>query len=123
MTAFRATLEELEEADILIHVVDLSARDAADQCQAVEDILEELGVTDKPRITALNKIDLLLDGSRRWTEEEALGFLSGQPAPTEKDTVLVSAGKKWGLLKIRETIARILSENGTYYPNRKNGAL
>ncbi|MFC1847542.1 GTPase HflX, partial [Chloroflexota bacterium] len=45
VTAFRATLEELTEASILLHVVDLSAPDAAEQCQAVEDILADLKLT------------------------------------------------------------------------------
>ena len=64
VTAFRATLEELTEASMLLHVVDLSSHNAAEQCQIVEDILADLNLMDKPRITALNKIDLLLDDSQ-----------------------------------------------------------
>jgi GTP-binding protein HflX len=114
VTAFRATLEELTEASLLVHVVDLSAPDAPEQCQAVEDILADLDLTDRPRITALNKIDLLLDDSRQWTEPEAVAFLAGQPAPAENDTVLVSAVRKWGLGEIRDLIAAVLSRNGTF---------
>jgi len=61
VTAFRATLEELTEASLLLHVVDLTSHNAAEQCQTVEDILSDLDLMDKPRITALNKIDLLVD--------------------------------------------------------------
>jgi GTP-binding protein HflX len=62
LAAFRATLEELSEADLLLHLVDITHRNAAEQCQTVEDILIELGLDDKPRLTLLNKIDLLKGG-------------------------------------------------------------
>ena len=109
ITAFRATLEELAEATLLVHVVDLSSPDAPEQCQAVEDVLADLDLTDKPRITALNKIDLLLDSTRTWREEEAINYLSGQPLPVSRDTVLVSADKKWGLAGLLELIGQKLS--------------
>ncbi|MFC2038337.1 GTPase HflX [Chloroflexota bacterium] len=108
-TAFRATLEELSEADLLIHVVDLSSPDAAAQCQAVEDILADLDLTDKPRITALNKIDLLLESGKKWKEEEAIEYLSGGPFPVDKDSVLISAAKKWGLAGLMEHINRSIT--------------
>ncbi len=110
VTAFRATLEELSEATILLHVVDLSSPDAAEQCQAVEDILTDLDLTDKPRITALNKIDLLLDRGKTWGEEEAISYLSDQPVPVRKDTVLISARKKWGLTRLLEKISHTLTQ-------------
>ncbi len=109
VTAFRATLEELTEASMLLHVVDLSAPDAAEQCQVVEDILTDLNLMDKPRITALNKIDLLLNSGRTWGEEEALNYLSDQPVPVKKDTVLISSTKKWGLSRLLELISHILT--------------
>ncbi|MQY72193.1 MAG: GTPase HflX, partial [Dehalococcoidia bacterium] len=80
ITAFRATLEELDEAALLLHVVDLSSPDAAEQCQTVEDILADLNLTGKPRITALNKIDLLLTDDRKWDEESAVQYLADQSA-------------------------------------------
>ena len=55
--AFRATLEELTEANLLLHIVDVSSPDASEQCQAVEKILGELRLLDKKRVTVLNKID------------------------------------------------------------------
>ncbi|MFC1987028.1 GTPase HflX [Chloroflexota bacterium] len=110
VTAFRATLEELTEASMLLHVVDLSSPDAAQQCQAVEYVLADLNLTDKPRITALNKIDRLLNDGRSWGEEKAMDYLSGQPFPVNKDTVLISATKKWGLTGLLELISYTLTQ-------------
>ncbi|HEX6121912.1 MAG TPA: GTPase HflX [Ktedonobacterales bacterium] len=61
VAAFRATLEEVVEADVLLEVVDATHDNAIEQSQTVSEVLEELGAADKPRITALNKIDLLPD--------------------------------------------------------------
>jgi len=108
VTSFRATLEELDEATLLVHVVDLASHDAAEQCQTVESILTDLDLKDKPRVTALNKIDLLLAGDREWDESSALNCLSDQ-CRKEKDTVLVSAIKKWGLAGLLGQVNRILA--------------
>lgn len=56
--AFRATLEEVSYADVLVHVVDISNPEALEQARTVEDVLNELGITDKPIVVALNKSDL-----------------------------------------------------------------
>jgi GTP-binding protein HflX len=63
IAAFRATLEEVIEADILLEVVDSTHENAIEQSQTVSDTLAELQAAHKPRITALNKIDLLPDPS------------------------------------------------------------
>ena len=59
VNAFRATLEEIESATLLLHVVDMSHPNAAAQAQTVEGILDELGMGDRPRILVLNKSDLI----------------------------------------------------------------
>ena len=105
--AFRATLEELTEASLLIHVVDLSAEDAAEQCQTVEDILENLDLADKPRITALNKIDSVLSGDKDWDEASALGYLADQAM--DENTALISATRKWGLTGLLQMIDHALN--------------
>ena len=110
ITAFRATLEELAEANMLIHVVDLTSPNAAEQCQTVEGILTDLNLNNKPRITALNKIDLLLNVDRSWNEASALHYLSSQHADMNKDTVLISAEKRWGLTKLLALISQYLSQ-------------
>jgi GTP-binding protein HflX len=62
--AFRATLEELDEADLLLHVVDAADPAHEQQIAAVEAILADLGLSTTPRILVLNKIDLLTEGER-----------------------------------------------------------
>ncbi|MFL5433250.1 MAG: GTPase HflX [Myxococcales bacterium] len=64
VTAFRATLEELEEADLLLHVVDASDPRNEEQARAVDAILETLDVEGTPRIIVSNKLDLAPDAAR-----------------------------------------------------------
>ena len=109
ISAFRATLEELTESDLLIHVVDTTLHNAIGQCKIVEDTLSDLGISQKPRITALNKIDLMLDKSEEWDESKALDFFSDYSGPVSRDTVLTSAVKGWGLKNLRRTIVEVLS--------------
>ncbi|MEN6570487.1 MAG: GTPase HflX [Anaerolineaceae bacterium] len=61
IAAFQATLEEISEADLLIHVVDITHPNAAAQAKAVEETLKEIGAEHIPTIIALNKIDQLPD--------------------------------------------------------------
>jgi GTP-binding protein HflX len=112
VTAFKATLEELAEAAVLIHAVDLTSHNAAEQCQIVEDILSDLNLMDKPRITALNKIDLLLADSQNWDEDTALNYLSDR-CEADENSVLVSATKRWGLTRLLEVLHRTLTERRT----------
>ncbi len=104
VTAFRATLEELDEASLLLHVVDLASPNASEQCQTVEDILADLNLTKKPRITALNKIDLLLSNDETWDEKAALSYLTDQCGTTDETTVLISSTRGWGLTQLLNLI-------------------
>lgn len=61
IAAFRATLEEIAEADLLIHVIDITHPNAKAQSQAVEETLKEIGAEQIPVVIALNKIDQLAD--------------------------------------------------------------
>ena len=110
INAFRATLEELSEADLLVHVVDLTAADAAGQYDTVEDILKELKLQDKPRVTAMNKIDALLPSEGDWDEAKASEYYIKQSGAPAVDTVLISALKKWGFGKLLEAIKSRLPE-------------
>lgn len=73
VAAFRATLEEITEADVLLHVVDITHINASAQAKSVQETLVEIGAGDIPIITAFNKIDKLKD------VEGALGALDEFP--------------------------------------------
>lgn len=115
VSAFRATLEELTEASILAHVVDLTSPNAPEQCQTVENILADLDLADKPRITVLNKIDLLLSREKTWDEASAISYLlsHGDNVPAGNNTVLASATRRWGLTRLMEIIGSVLSQNAS----------
>lgn len=68
--AFKATLEEVVEADLLLHVVDISHPLARDQILAVNAVLEEIGAANKPTLMVFNKIDRLMNGEipPQWVE-------------------------------------------------------
>ncbi|MDO8567819.1 MAG: GTPase HflX [Dehalococcoidales bacterium] len=116
VTAFRATLEELAEASLLIHVVDLSAKNAAEQCQTVESILKDLELADKPRITVLNKIDLRLPEDQNWDEASAVAYLSDQCPITGENMVFVSATKGWGLTRLLNMVSDLTKSSQPVYP-------
>jgi GTP-binding protein HflX len=110
VSAFRATLEELNQADILLHVVDFSNPRAAEQCDTVENILEDMEISIKPRITVLNKIDRALDPSKTWTEKDAIEFIEETIGDTRPNTVIVSAARGWGMEKLKETISSAVTD-------------
>lgn len=97
VAAFRATLEEVQEADVLLHVVDASRPDMDEQIAAVEAVLDELGVLDKPMVTAFNKLDLA--ANPRAVYERSLKTPNG---------VAVSALTRDGLDELRQLLAKVL---------------
>lgn len=106
IAAFRATLEELEEADLLLHVVDINHRNAAEQGITVDKILDDLGLGDKPIITVLNKLDLMA-GSEQEMKDSTVML-------NKKDAVMISAARKWGLRVLMDKIAEMLFESGSH---------
>ncbi len=103
VAAFRATLEELEEAALLLHVVDITHPNAAAQARTVEETLAELGLADRPQVTALNKADLLDGGDGRRLE----GLAEGRGLPP--DAVVVSALRGWGLDELLQRVELALA--------------
>ncbi|MEA3325944.1 MAG: GTPase HflX [Chloroflexota bacterium] len=70
VAAFRATLEEISEADVLLHLVDITHENAKAQAESVHETLIEIGAGDVPMVIALNKIDLLKDTDLEIAEFE-----------------------------------------------------
>ncbi|MFI5282345.1 MAG: GTPase HflX [Candidatus Dormibacterales bacterium] len=98
VAAFRATLEEVTEADLVIQVLDISSPSLEEQAETVDRVLAELSAADKPRVVALNKVDLLGTASRR----RAVGALT-QRYP---DAVAISAAKRWGFDDLLASVDR-----------------
>jgi GTPase len=96
VAAFRATLEEVTEADVILQVLDLSSPAAAEQAETVEKVLADLGAADKPRVVALNKVDLLGPSARR----RAVSALSAR----YPGAVAISATNKLGLPNLLEAV-------------------
>jgi GTP-binding protein HflX len=101
--AFKATLEETTLADLIVHVVDASETEERRMLNmhAVDEVLEEIGAGEKPRLLVLNKADLLSDDERREVEL------------AHQDAVLVSAIAGDGLDELREQIERVFAETLT----------
>src|SRR5437899_9449449 len=99
VAAFRATLEEVAEADLLVHVVDASYHAVNHQIEAVDQVLEEIGAGGRPMVIALNKVDLLPADAPLQLSELA----------TKWPTVRVSALEGCGV----DELLRCISENLT----------
>ena len=84
VSAFRATLEEVQRAALLLHVADVTSPSAHDQQSQVESVLKDLEVMDRPQIRVMNKIDLVPQAQRRELTNTA-------------NTVYISAQKQLGL--------------------------
>ena len=63
VTAFRATLEELSDADLLLHVVDVATPDPERRIASVREILDEIGISEKPELMVFNQIDRAPEGA------------------------------------------------------------
>jgi len=100
--AFRATLEELEAADLLIHVVDASHPERDQQMESVERILADMELQNVPRITLMNKWDCVPAGDR-------VAFLLDRP-----DAIPVSALTGAGLEKAAAAIERMMFDEGVW---------
>lgn len=108
IAAFRATLEEVTEADVLIHVVDASHPNAEGHIAAVDEVLEELGAGSKPQLMAFNKLDRLVSATGA-NDDEATRDL--QPLMGEYPyAVAISAANGQNLDMLLATLDRLLRE-------------
>jgi GTP-binding protein HflX len=98
VAAFRATLEEVVEADLLVHVIDGSHPRWAEQTTAVEEVLADLGGAETPRINAINKVDRIPPETLRDIEAEV------------PDAVPISALRRLGLVNLLRKISQRLPD-------------
>lgn len=112
VAAFRATLEEIADADILLHVVDATHPNAAAQMEAVADTLAELEVDHLPQVVALNKVDGLPAGADP-VHEMAL------PVPAVAISALSGAGMEMLLLAVEAALERNMDPITIFLPYQR----
>jgi GTP-binding protein HflX len=117
VAAFRATLEEIAEAEVLLHVLDITHDQVVEQSLTVGDVLSDLGASEQPMITVLNKIDQLPAGSDRVASLQSR-FPGG---------LAISAKRGWGLpdllARIDETLEAQLLPISALIPYSEAGLL
>ncbi len=108
--AFRATLEEVTEASLLLHVVDISSPHVPEHVTEVAGVLHEIGACAIPQILVLNKTDLLGDADLQALIHRILPEAGRQGASPSR-AVAVSARSGWGLDDLRAAIDEVLPED------------
>ena len=106
--AFRATLEEVNRADVLVEVVDAADAHAAEHRATVQAVLDELGAGDKPRLVAYNKADLLTSAAG-GNGNGGGGAALASAAPSVGGAVFVSALTGFGLDTLRVELSALLA--------------
>ena len=101
--SFKSTLDETREADLLLHVVDISHPDFEEQIRVVENTLKDLGCSDKPSMIVFNKID-----AYRWVEKES----DDLTAPTRENVSLDELKRTW-MAKLQENCIFISAKEKT----------
>lgn len=116
--AFKSTLDEVREADILLHVVDITAPDFEEQMKVVEQTLKDIGAADKPVYVIFNKIDaytykeydefsLEPKGKDNYTLQDLKNsWIASEKSPC----IFISAKKKTGIDKLRNDLYKMVAE-------------
>ena len=97
IASFKATLSVIEDADLILHVVDISHPNVNEHIETVEKILSEMGLEEKPKIMVFNKIDLIIDKNQIYRFREKFS-----------DSVFISAKLKIGIEKLLEKIKELI---------------
>ncbi|MBP5690105.1 MAG: GTPase HflX [Bacteroidales bacterium] len=116
--AFKSTLDEVREADVLVHVVDISHPDFEEQMKVVEETLRDIGAADKPTYVVFNKIDAYRNEEydpysiepkkpeNRTLEELRSSWIAAEKTPC----IFISATQRIGLEKLRSDLYKMVAE-------------
>jgi GTPase len=99
VASFKSTLEEITEADLLLHIVDVSSKHFEEQISVVQETLEDLGAGDKPTLVVFNKIDLL-------KERSALASISEK----HPNHVFISAARGINITGLKDEVGKMLEQ-------------
>ena len=105
--SFKSTLEEVREADILLHIVDISHHNFEDQIEAVNQTLKDLGVLEKPIITVFNKIDAFKETRAESDEDQAFtvaDFKNSWMSKHKSPAIFISATEKENIEELKSLI-------------------
>ena len=116
VAAFRATLEELHQADLLLHVIDITHPKAPEQAEVVEQTLADLELGGKPRLLVINKMDLLTGNPDDVTAAQAdLSAIAAADSPAVSGRVFVSAARGWNLPALLDAVRARIGETATQW--------
>lgn len=108
--SFKSTLDEVREADLLVHVVDISHEKHEEQISVVNNTLHELGALDKPILTVFNKMDLYAEKNfDQWLPEDVKGQILEELSEkwhniTDGNSLFISAAKKENIEALRDSL-------------------
>ena len=119
--SFKSTLDEVREADILLHVIDASHPSYDEQIEIVNKTLADIGVSDKPTIFVYNKMDIIRAKEKEefeknnFNEENKLPFVE---RTKNSNSVFISAEKREGIESLKEIVLeKVLKAHRSIYPN------
>jgi GTP-binding protein HflX len=107
---FKSTLDEVREADILLHVVDVSHPNFEEQVNVVDQTLVEIGAINKPTIIIFNKIDLLLETDELSKEEQLNNLKNTWMAKAHSPMIFISAIEKENIDKLKQFLTQLIKK-------------
>jgi len=116
--SFKSTLDEIREADVLLHIVDVSHPHFEDHYKVVKSTLSEIDSTEKPTLVVFNKIDKYIKEHKLSKEEATLHFNEMHLGKENEQTVFISATDKMNVSEFRDKIFDFAEERFyTIFPN------
>ncbi len=116
--SFKSTLDEIREADILLHVVDVSHPALDDHIHVVNNTLADIDAADKPTLLVFNKVDLLEDEEEMTVKEKVKQLKKTYLNKEQNDVVFISAANKENIEELKDKLRKLVeSKHYTIFPN------
>ncbi|SMG21604.1 GTP-binding protein HflX [Marivirga sericea] len=116
--SFKSTLDEIREADILIHVVDVSHQTLEDHISVVNQTLTDIDASDKPTLLVFNKVDLLEDEEELSVDEKIKNLKNTYWNKEQNDVVFISATNKDNIEELKAKLRKLVeAKHFTIFPN------
>ncbi|WKV12995.1 GTPase HflX [Marivirga harenae] len=116
--SFKSTLDEIREADVLVHVVDVSHPTLDDHISVVNQTLTDIGASDKPTLLVFNKVDLLKDEEELSADEKIMNLKNTYWNKEQNDVVFISATNKDNIEELKSKLRKLVeAKHFTIFPN------